>query len=166
MACGGQRARAPAARGLARPTGSKCGISIGGSNAVVMKVGGARRAPLGVGARELPLRRRKATRVMAATKEARKVVIPEPSFNVPLGLFGIAGLFALAHAPVLSLPFGVLGAFLTFQATRVKFQFDDEALEVLIGDEKAESDNAFVGGRYPLYSRQPNPLLPSHLPSG
>jgi hypothetical protein len=34
------------------------------------------------------------------------------------------------------------------QATRVKFVFDDEALEVVIaGKEEKETENAFVGGR-------------------
>ena len=37
--------------------------------------------------------------------------------------------------------------FLYFQSQRVKFVFDDEALEVLIGEEAEESENAFVGGR-------------------
>lgn len=82
-----------------------------------------------------------------AATETRETVIPEPSFNVPIGLFGLAGLSALAHATPLSALFGVLGGFLTFQATRVKFCFDDEALEVLVGEEKEESENAFVGGR-------------------
>ena len=41
----------------------------------------------------------------------------------------------------------VLAGFLAFQASRVKFVFDDEALEVVIGPNNAESENKFVGGR-------------------
>lgn len=33
------------------------------------------------------------------------------------------------------------------QASRVKFVFDDEALEVVVGERLEESENAFVGGR-------------------
>jgi len=32
------------------------------------------------------------------------------------------------------------------QASRVRFRFDDEALEVLIGESEDKTENAFVGG--------------------
>ncbi len=43
---------------------------------------------------------------------------------------GVAGASHLAHVDALSYVTGVLGAFLAFQASRVQFVFDDEALEV------------------------------------
>jgi hypothetical protein len=42
---------------------------------------------------------------------------------------------------------GVLGAFLAVQASRVKFVFDKDSLEVVVGEAKAETENAFVGGQ-------------------
>ena len=33
-----------------------------------------------------------------------------------------------------------------YQASRVRFRFDDEALEVLIGKSEDKTENAFVGG--------------------
>jgi hypothetical protein len=33
------------------------------------------------------------------------------------------------------------------QATRVRFRFEDDALEVVVGQQQDESENAFVGGR-------------------
>nr|CAB3505018.1 unnamed protein product [Digitaria exilis] len=54
---------------------------------------------------------------------------------------GIAG--ASAYAPV-----GLLGLLLLFQTTRVRFVFDNEALEVKVGDQLQESgENVFVGGK-------------------
>ncbi|QDZ23748.1 DUF3119 domain-containing protein [Chloropicon primus] len=88
--------------------------------------------------------------VVRASPDTRETtVIPEPSYNVPLGLVGLSGISAIGLKSVtLSGLFGVLGLFLLFQAQRVKFCFDDEALEVLIGDQLEESGpNAFVGGR-------------------
>ena len=85
--------------------------------------------------------------VHAATTE-RPTVVPEPSYNIPLTLVGLSGLSAVGNNTFLCGLFGVLGFFLLFQASRVKFQFDDEALEVLIGDQLEESGpNAFVGGK-------------------
>jgi len=89
------------------------------------------------------------------------VVIPEPSYNLQAGVASLALLAgAGAHNTVLAVTLGALAAFLTFQATNVKFRFDDEALEVLIatapgeganGDgsesDGKESENVFVGGR-------------------
>ena len=43
---------------------------------------------------------------------------------------GVAGAAHLGHVDPLAWGAGVLGAFLAFQAGRVKFVFDDDALEV------------------------------------
>jgi len=86
--------------------------------------------------------------VPSATRDTkREVVIPEPSYNVPLALVGLSGLSAVGGNLTLTGLFGVLGFFLLFQAQRVRFVFTDEDLQVLIGDELEKSgENAFVGG--------------------
>ena len=74
----------------------------------------------------------------------RETVIPEPSLGVPLGLFGISGLAAAAHAIPLS-GFCLLASFfLYFQSNRVQFVFDDEALEVIVEGQEEQPENAFV----------------------
>jgi hypothetical protein len=77
----------------------------------------------------------------------KETVIPEPSVGVPLGLFGLSGLAAAAHAIPLSGFFLVGSFFLYFQSNRVKFVFDDEALEVIIEGQEEQPENAFVGGK-------------------
>lgn len=54
------------------------------------------------------------------TATQRQTVIPEPSFNVPLGLLAIAGFSAYEGVTPLAIIAGLLGGLLTFQATRVK----------------------------------------------
>ncbi|KAL5183556.1 hypothetical protein HKD37_17G047424 [Glycine soja] len=65
--------------------------------------------------------------------KSRETVIPEPDYRIPIVLLGgIAG--GLAYTDNLT--------------TRVTFVFDDEALEVKIGEQLQESgENAFVGGK-------------------
>lgn len=87
----------------------------------------------------------------APEKIARETVVPEPSYALPIALTGIAGFSGLeGNLPVAAVT-GFLAAFLAFQASRVQFVFDDEALEVLIksggSDESQESENKFVGGQ-------------------
>ena len=91
--------------------------------------------------------RRRASANASSNETDLPEIVPEPSFNVPLGFLGLSGVAALGHATPVAGLFGVLAAFLAFQATRVKFCFDDTGLEVLVGEEKRESENAFVGGR-------------------
>ena len=82
------------------------------------------------------------------TVKKRETVIPEPSYSIPLTLLGGAGLSHIALSnDVLAGVFGVLGAFLAFQASRVKFVFEDDALEVVVGEKQEETENKFVGGR-------------------
>lgn len=77
----------------------------------------------------------------------RETIIPKPSYNIPAVLLGVAGASHLADVDAISYVTGILGAFLAFQASRVKFVFDDEALEVVVGKQQDETENAFVGGR-------------------
>jgi hypothetical protein len=80
------------------------------------------------------------------TKKERPVVVPEPSYSIPITLLGGAAVSHVAFSnDVFAGLCGVLGAFLAFQASRVRFVFDDEALEVVIGAQ--ETENAFVGGK-------------------
>jgi hypothetical protein len=82
----------------------------------------------------------------AAKAAKRETVIPAPSFNIPAVLLGTAGAAHLAGNDATAGVAGVLGAFLAFQATRVRFVFEDDALEVVIGKAQEKSENAFVGG--------------------
>jgi hypothetical protein len=83
----------------------------------------------------------------------RPTVTPPPSFAIPATLAALSLTSGLVgHNGGAAGLFGVLGAFLAIQATRVRFVFDDEALEVVIsgkqpGDDGAATENAFVGGR-------------------
>ncbi|GAB4814022.1 hypothetical protein N2152v2_001068 [Parachlorella kessleri] len=79
-------------------------------------------------------------------KKVRETVIPKPSYTLPTALLGIAGASHLANVDAVSWLAGILGAFLAFQASRVQFVFDDEALEVVVGKQQEETENAFVGG--------------------
>ncbi|XP_061345256.1 uncharacterized protein LOC133291090 isoform X2 [Gastrolobium bilobum] len=80
--------------------------------------------------------------------KSRETVIPEPDYRIPIVLLGIAGGLVYTDNLVPAVPVGLLGLLLLFQTTRVRFVFDDEALEVKIGDQLQESgDNVFVGGR-------------------
>ncbi|PSC71883.1 DUF3119 family [Micractinium conductrix] len=75
-----------------------------------------------------------------------ETVTVRPSFVIPTVLLGTAAASHFAHVDAVSWVTGVLGAFLAFQANRVRFVFDDTSLEVLIGPAAKKSDNAFVGG--------------------
>ncbi|CAM9322149.1 unnamed protein product [Ectocarpus sp. 6 AP-2014] len=77
------------------------------------------------------------------------VVIPS-DFKLPIGIaaFGLA-ITGLGNVGA-GFPISVVGLLLAFQATRVKFEFDDVAMEVKIGETPDElessGENAFVGG--------------------
>jgi hypothetical protein len=88
----------------------------------------------------------------APKREPRPTIVPQPSFNIPATLAALSALSVATHHNNTAGVFGVLAAFLAIQATRVRFVFDDEALEVVIsgkqpGEEGSETENAFVGGR-------------------
>lgn len=78
----------------------------------------------------------------------RETIIPEPDYRISLVLLGVTGALILTDNVLPASPIGLLGLLLLFQTTRVKFVFDDEALEVKVGDELEESgENVFVGGK-------------------
>ncbi|XP_021895133.1 uncharacterized protein LOC110812620 [Carica papaya] len=77
-----------------------------------------------------------------------ETVIPDPDYRIPIVLLGLAGGLAYTDNLLPAAPVGLLGLLLLFQTTRVRFVFDEEALEVRIGDQLAESgENVFVGGK-------------------
>ncbi|XP_024543928.1 uncharacterized protein LOC112351026 [Selaginella moellendorffii] len=83
-----------------------------------------------------------------AAKIVRETVIPAPDYRIPVVLLGAAGALVYTDNLLPAAPIGLLGLLLLFQTTRVKFVFDDEALEVKIGSELQESgENVFVGGK-------------------
>ncbi|KAG2657742.1 hypothetical protein PVAP13_1KG170800 [Panicum virgatum] len=78
----------------------------------------------------------------------RETVVPDPDYRLPIAILGIAGAFAYADNLLAAAPVGLLGLLLLFQTTRVRFVFDNEALEVKVGDQLQESgENVFVGGK-------------------
>ncbi|KAG6393791.1 hypothetical protein SASPL_144363 [Salvia splendens] len=80
--------------------------------------------------------------------EKGTTVIPDPDYRIPVVVFGMAGGFVYADNLVAAVPVGLLGLLLLVQATRVRFVFDNEALEVKVGDQLQESgENVFVGGK-------------------
>ncbi|KAM7265091.1 hypothetical protein ACFE04_002774 [Oxalis oulophora] len=82
------------------------------------------------------------------TQKKRETVIPDPDYRIPIVLLGLAGGLAYSDNLLTAAPVGLLGLLLLFQTTRVRFVFDDEALEVKVGDQLEESgENVFVGGK-------------------
>ncbi|XP_030511282.1 uncharacterized protein LOC115725803 [Rhodamnia argentea] len=78
----------------------------------------------------------------------RETVVPDPDYRIPIVLLGVAGGLAYTNNLLPAAPVGLLGLLLLFQTTRVRFVFDDEALEVKVGEELQESgENVFVGGK-------------------
>ncbi|KAJ0960337.1 hypothetical protein J5N97_001855 [Dioscorea zingiberensis] len=77
-----------------------------------------------------------------------QIVIPDPDYRIPIVLLGLAGVFVYQDNLLAAAPVGLLGLLLLFQTTRVRFVFDEEALEVKVGDQLQESgENVFVGGK-------------------
>ena len=78
----------------------------------------------------------------------RETVVPDPDYRIPIVLLGLAGGLAYSNNLLPAAPVGLLGLLLLVQTTRVRFVFDDEALEVKIGEQLQESgENVFVGGK-------------------
>ncbi|KAH9761834.1 hypothetical protein KPL70_000586 [Citrus sinensis] len=86
--------------------------------------------------------------VLGRKVKKRETVVPDPDYRIPIVLIGVAGGLAYTNNLLPAAPVGLLGLLLLFQTTRVRFVFDDEALEVKVGDELNESgENVFVGGK-------------------
>ncbi|KAH9623929.1 hypothetical protein KSS87_010517 [Heliosperma pusillum] len=84
----------------------------------------------------------------ASVKSKRETVVPEPDYRIPIVLLGATGGLIYTDNLIAAVPVGLLGLLLLVQATRVRFVFDDEALEVKVGSELQESgENVFVGGK-------------------
>lgn len=82
------------------------------------------------------------------SKIKKETVIPDPDYRIPIVLLGFAGGLVYADNVFAAVPVGLLGLLLLFQTTRVRFVFDNEALEVKVGEELEESgENVFVGGK-------------------
>nr|CAB3505017.1 unnamed protein product [Digitaria exilis] len=80
--------------------------------------------------------------------KTKETVVPDPDYRLPIAILGIAGASAYADNLLAAAPVGLLGLLLLFQTTRVRFVFDNEALEVKVGDQLQESgENVFVGGK-------------------
>lgn len=102
------------------------------------------------GSRKIQSRRQILTRALfggrKSAQPAAKTVIPEPSYAIPAVLAGLSALSVVSNAKIPAAITGLLGAFLAFQASRVRFRFEADALEVVLGDQGDKSENAFVGG--------------------
>ncbi|MCO5599361.1 hypothetical protein L7F22_056540 [Adiantum nelumboides] len=81
-------------------------------------------------------------------KTAKETIVPEPDYRIPIVLLGGAAALVSADNLLAAAPVGLLGLLLLFQTTRVRFVFDNEALEVKVGEELKDSgENVFVGGK-------------------
>ncbi|XP_027072287.2 uncharacterized protein [Coffea arabica] len=81
-------------------------------------------------------------------KIKKETVVPEPDYRIPIVLLGFAGGLIYADNLLGAAPVGLLGLLLLVQTTRVRFVFDEEALEVKVGEQLEESgENFFVGGK-------------------
>ncbi|KAL3631970.1 hypothetical protein CASFOL_024954 [Castilleja foliolosa] len=86
--------------------------------------------------------------VFGKRKVKKQTVIPDPDYRIPIVLLGIAGGFVYLDNLAAGVPVGLLGLLLLVQTTRVRFMFDEEALEVKVGEQLQDSgENAFVGGK-------------------
>ncbi|XP_065850688.1 uncharacterized protein [Euphorbia lathyris] len=86
--------------------------------------------------------------VLGRKVQKRETVIPEPDYRIPVVLLGLAGGLAYTNNLLPAAPVGLLGLLLLFQTTRVRFVFDNEALEVKVGEQLDDSgENVFVGGK-------------------
>lgn len=78
----------------------------------------------------------------------KETVVPDPDYRIPIVLLGLAGGLVYNDNLLAAAPVGLLGLLLLFQTTRVRFVFDDDALEVKVGQELEDSgENVFVGGK-------------------
>ncbi|XP_020537033.1 uncharacterized protein LOC105639361 isoform X3 [Jatropha curcas] len=88
------------------------------------------------------------TSVLGRKVRKRETVVPEPDYRIPIVLLGFAGGLAYTNNFLPAAPVGLLGLLLLLQTTRVRFVFDDEALEVKVGEQLEDSgENVFVGGK-------------------
>ncbi|KAI3714807.1 hypothetical protein L6452_21767 [Arctium lappa] len=94
----------------------------------------------------------KITSLFSIGKKAKTIkketVVPDPDYRIPIVLLGLAGGLVYNDNLLAAAPVGLLGLLLLFQTTRVRFVFDDDSLEVKVGQELEDSgENVFVGGK-------------------
>ncbi|KAG4141085.1 hypothetical protein ERO13_D06G054575v2 [Gossypium hirsutum] len=86
--------------------------------------------------------------VLGRKVQKKETVVPDPDYRIPFVLLGLAGGLVYTDNLLPAAPVGLLGLLLLFQTTRVRFVFDDEALEVKVGEQLEDSgENVFVGGK-------------------
>lgn len=120
----------------------------------------ARPAPMQMlGLKKVPLRVAKPVSLRKTTRpvktralfnfgrtKARETVVPAPDYTLSVTLLAAAAGLAWHGDYVPAAPVGLIGAFLAFQTSRVRFVFGPDALEVRVGDALEETDNRIVGG--------------------
>ena len=83
--------------------------------------------------------------------KVNEVTVIPPNYNVPVGALSLSALSLSTGNLFAAVPLGAIGALLTVQAGRVRFLFDNEALEIKVekGEDKlAQSrENFVVGGK-------------------
>eukprot|EP00262_Sarcandra_glabra_P002244 TRINITY_DN1250_c0_g1_i1.p1 TRINITY_DN1250_c0_g1~~TRINITY_DN1250_c0_g1_i1.p1 ORF type:complete len:213 (-),score=24.26 TRINITY_DN1250_c0_g1_i1:209-847(-) len=86
--------------------------------------------------------------VVGRKSQKRGTIIPDPDYRIPVALLGFSGVLVYQDNLLPAATVGLLGLLLLFQTTRVRFVFDEEALEVKVGEQLQESgENVFVGGK-------------------
>eukprot|EP00803_Ostreobium_quekettii_P010102 evm.model.scf_887.7 EVM.evm.TU.scf_887.7 scf_887:37136-39197(+) len=83
-------------------------------------------------------------RTSAETKES--TVVPEPSYNVPIGLLVLSVLGVENGQPIFAAVTGALGLLLAYQAANLKFMFTTKELIIFKRGEEDVSENAIIGG--------------------
>ena len=79
---------------------------------------------------------------------AAKVTISR-DYSLSRSLLGISAVSAALLNPAVAVPTGLLGAFLTVQSGKIKFVFDEEAMEIFVvkNGEDTSRENFAVGGK-------------------
>jgi hypothetical protein len=112
-------------------------------------------APMASMARSPPVSSSSPARAITGLYMASTEVIP-PDFKLPGAIVALGVGISLAGAPGNGLPLAAVGGLLAVQATRVRFEFDQEAMEVKIqgqgGDLVDSGDNFAVGGQVSMHA--------------
>ncbi|KAJ7560828.1 hypothetical protein O6H91_03G001300 [Diphasiastrum complanatum] len=86
--------------------------------------------------------------VTKRSESKTETIVPDPDYRVAITLLGAATALIATDNLLPAAPIGLLGLLLLVQTSRVRFVFDNEALEVKVGASLQESgENVFVGGK-------------------